>query len=161
MKTAIIYYSKHGTTERVAHLIGEQLDNEVDYISLKERSKLDIGTYDRIILGTSIYAGTSSRKVTQFCHKNQPLLEQKVIGLFICCMNKEQEEAEMNKAFPKFLQRLTIPKAILGGEFQFDKMNFIERFLTKKIAKTNSSVSRLRYDAIRKFATQIKDSHLW
>ena len=76
-------------------------------------------------------------------------------------MNKEQEEAEMNKAFLKFLQRLMIPKAILGGEFQFDKMNFIERFLTKKIAKTNSSVSRLRYDIIRKFATQIKDSHLW
>lgn len=54
MKTAIIYYSKHGTTERVAHLIGEHSFNEVDYISLKECSKLDIGTYDRIILGTSL-----------------------------------------------------------------------------------------------------------
>ena len=68
---------------------------------------------------------------------------------------------EMNKAFPEFLQRLSIPKAILGGEFQFDKMNFIERFLTKKIAKVNSSVSKLRYDAINEFTTQIKDNHLW
>ena len=32
--------------------------------------------------------------------------------------------------------------------------------LTRKIAKTNSSVSMLRYDAIREFVTQIKDSHL-
>ena len=140
MKTAIIYYSKHGTTERVAHLIGEKLDNKVDYISLKECLKPDMRNYDRIILGTSIYAGASSRKVTQFCHKNQPLLEQRVIGLFICCMNKAQEVAEMNKAFPEFLQRLTIPKAVLGGEFKFDKMNFIERFLIRKIAKVNSSV---------------------
>lgn len=156
MKIAIIYYSKHGTTERVAYLIGEKLDNEVNYISLKDCPKPDIGTYDRIILGTSIYAGTPSRKVIQFCHKNQPLLEQKVIGLFICCMNKEQEAEEMDKAFPEYLQSLAIPKAILGGEFQFDKMNFIERFLTKKIAKVNSSVSRLRYDAIRKFADKVK-----
>lgn len=30
MKTAIIYYSKHGTTEQVSHLLGEKLDNGVD-----------------------------------------------------------------------------------------------------------------------------------
>lgn len=156
MKTAIIYYSKHGTTERVAHLIGEKLDNEVDYISLKENPKLNIRTYDHIILGTSIYAGTPSRKVTQFCSKNQSLLEQKVIGLFICCMNKEQEAEEMNKAFPEYLQRLMTPKAILGGEFQFDKMNFIERFITRKVTKMESSVSMLRYDAITEFADQVK-----
>ena len=145
MKTAIIYYSKHGTTERVTHLIGEKLTNKVDYISLKECPRPDIRTYDRIILGTAIYAGSPNRKITQF----------------FCCMNEEQEAEEMNKAFPEFLQRLSIPKAILGGEFQFDKMNFIERFLTKKIAKVNSSVSKLRYDAINEFTSQIKDNHLW
>lgn len=148
MRTAIIYYSKHGTTERVAHLIGEKLDNEIYYISLKECQNPDIEIYDQIILGTAIYAGAPSQKVTQFCCKNQSLLVQKVIGLFICCMNKEQETEELKKAFPEFLQRLSIPKAVLGGGFQFDKMNFIERFLTKKIAKVNASVSRLRYDAI-------------
>lgn len=156
MKTAIIYYSKHGTTERVAHLIGDELNNEVDYFSLKECPNPNIRTYERIILGTAIYAGTPSRKVTQFCLKNQPLLEQKVIGLFICCMNKEQETEELNKAFPEYLQRLTIPKAVLGGEFQFDKLNFIERFLTEKIAKVNSSVASLRYDAITEFAKKVK-----
>ena len=86
MKTAIIYYSKHGTTERVTHLIGEKLTNKVDYISLKECPRPDIRTYDRIILGTAIYAGSPNRKITQFCHNNQLLLEQKVIGLFICCI---------------------------------------------------------------------------
>lgn len=158
MKTAIVYYSKHGTTEQAAHLVGEKLDNEVDYISLKECPEFDIRIYDGIILGTSIYAGTPSRIVTRFCNKNRPLLEQKVIGLFICCMNKEQETEEMEKAFPVYLQRLAIPKAIVGGEFQFDKMNFIERFLTKKIAKVNFSVSRLRYDAIREFADRINNA---
>lgn len=155
MKTAIIYYSKHGTTERVAHLIGENLNHKVDYISLRENAKPDIRTYDRIILGTSIYAGTPGRKFSQFCNKNRSLLKEKVIGFFICCMNKEQEVEEMNNAFPEYLQQSAIPKAILGGEFLFDKMNCIERFITKKVAKIESSVSCLRYDAIREFADNI------
>ena len=50
MKTAIIYYSKYGTTERVTRLIGDKLTNKVDYISLKECPRPDIRTYDRIIL---------------------------------------------------------------------------------------------------------------
>ncbi|EHP50045.1 hypothetical protein HMPREF9449_00634 [Odoribacter laneus YIT 12061] len=73
-------------------------------------------------------------------------------------MNEKQELEEMNNAFPEYLQKLAIPTAILGGEFHFDKMNFIERFLVKKIAKVNSSVSRLRYDAIREFADRINNS---
>lgn len=160
MKTAIIYYSKHGTTERVAYLIGESLSHKVDYISLRESPKPDIRTYERIILGTSIYAGTPGRKVSQFCNKNRSLLEEKVIGLFICCMNKKQELEEMNNAFPEYLQKVAITKAILGGEFLFDKMNCIERFITRKIAKIEFSVSCLRYNAIREFAIQIEDSYL-
>lgn len=157
MKTAIIYYSKHGTTERVAYLIGESLNHKVDYISLRESQKPDIRAYDRIILGTSIYAGAPGRKVSQFCNKNRSLLEKKVIGLFICCMDRKQELEEMNNAFPEYLQKMAIPKAILGGEFLFDKMNFIERFITRKIARTESSVSSLRYDAIREFADSINN----
>lgn len=57
------------------------------------------------------------------------------------------------------LQKLTIIKAVLGGKYQFDKMSFIESFLTNKIAKVNFFVSRLRYDAIGEFATQLR-SHL-
>lgn len=155
MKTAIIYYSKHGTTERVAHLIGENLNHKVDYISLRENAKPDIRTYDRIILGTSIYAGTPGRKFSQFCNKNRSLLKEKVIGLFICCMNKEQEVEEMNNAFPEYLQQSTILKAILGGEFLFDKMNCIERFIARKVSKIESSVSCLRYNEIREFADSI------
>lgn len=58
-------------------------------------------------------------------------------------MNEEQEAEEMNKAFPEFLQRLSIPKAILGGEFQFDKMNFIERIFDEE----NSESKFFRFEA--------------
>ncbi|WP_455590770.1 flavodoxin domain-containing protein [Bacteroides sp.] len=155
MKTAIIYYSKHGTTEKVAHLIGDNLDDELTYISLKKHRNPDIRIYNKVILGTSIYAGSPGKVMTQFCNKNRILLEKKVIGLFICCMNREQEKEEITNAFPKYLHKVAITEAILGGEFLFEKMNFIERFITKRITKTHSSVSSLRQEAIKEFVTQI------
>jgi len=34
----------------------------------------------------------------------------------------------------------------------FEKMNFIERVMVKKIAGTNGSISKIRVDEIKKFA---------
>lgn len=151
MKTAIIYYSKHGTTERVAHLIGDKLKPELEYISLKEFHNPDIQDYDRIILGTSIYAGHPGKLMSEFCNKNRTQLEQKVIALFICGMNDTQEVEQLKNAFPEYLHSKAVAEAILVGEFLFDKMNFIEKFVTRKITKVVCSVSNLRYDAITVF----------
>lgn len=157
MKTAVIYYSKHGTTGKVASLIGESLSSDTELVSLKEYFNPDIQAYDRIILGTPIYAGHSGRLMRDFCNKNRAFLEQKVIGLFICCMNREHEEEEMKNAYPEYLHQTAIAKAVLGGEFLFNKMNFIECFFTKRIAKIKSSVSDLRYDTIQEFAKKMND----
>ena len=157
MKTAIIYYSKHGTTERVAHLIGEKLSPELEYISLKEFHNPDIQGYDRIILGTSIYAGHPGRLMSKFCNKNRAQLEQKIIALFICGMNDTQEVEQLKKAFPEYLHSNAVAETILGGEFLFDKMNFIEKFITRKISKVVCSVSNLRYDAITVFLDKMNN----
>ena len=58
MKTAIIYYSKHGTTERVAHLIGEKLSPEPEYISLKEFHNPDIQVMIELFLELLFTLGT-------------------------------------------------------------------------------------------------------
>ena len=156
MKTAIIYYSKHGTTESVAYLIGCNLGCEPEYLSLKEHPHPDLQVYDRIILGTSIYAGSPVRSMRKFCCHNRTLLQQKVVGLFICCMNEEHEVEQMKNAFPEYLHEKAIAEGILGGEFLFDKMNFIERFITRKVTRIRASVSSVRYDEIVEFAGKIK-----
>lgn len=158
MKTVIIYYSKHGTTKKAAHQIGDILGMETDYISLKEHPEPDIRSYERVILGTSIYAGRPGKPMSKFCHKNETLLKQKTIGLFICGMNLEQEEKEMYDAFPDYLHSIAVAEGILGGEFLLDKMNFIERFITQKITHIKSSVSNLKQDEIKKFANKMKQS---
>lgn len=156
MKTAIIYYSKHGTTEKVAHLIGEKLSSEPAYISLKECHNPSIRDYDRVILGTSIYAGRPGKLMCKFCDENRTQLEQKVIALFICGMDDTHTVEELKNAFPESLHSKAVAEAILGGEFLFDKMNFIERFITKKVTKVADSVSSLRYDAITVFSEKLR-----
>jgi menaquinone-dependent protoporphyrinogen oxidase len=64
MKTAIIYASKHGTTEKVARAIAEKLREtaNVELFSLKQNFRPNIREFDEIILGSSIYMGQSSKK---------------------------------------------------------------------------------------------------
>lgn len=156
MKTAIVYFSKYGTTEKVAHLIGEQLNwDEVYYISLKTNKTPDIKAYDKIIIGTSIYAGNPAKAIKNFCNKNKHILESKKIGLYICCMEKQKGQEQLENAYPAYLQNIAIAKGIMGGEFLFDKMNFLERFAIKRIAKTDISISNINKEAIRLFSDRM------
>jgi menaquinone-dependent protoporphyrinogen oxidase len=47
-----------------------------------------------------------------------------------------------------------VSKCFVGGEFQFEKMNFFERAIIKRIAKTDKSVSQIDEDAISKIDYQ-------
>jgi menaquinone-dependent protoporphyrinogen oxidase len=159
MKIAIIYASKHGTTEKVAGSIADKLmgTNEVELFSLNKNANPDISGFDMVILGSSIYAGQASGKMKSFCKANESVLLQKKTGLFVCGMHpdKEQQEKELNEAYPDILLKKAKATGFLGGEFLFEKMNFFERMIIKKIAKTESSVSQINWDAINDFCKKI------
>ena len=80
---------------------------------------------------------------------------QKETGLFICCMDKNREKEEFENAFPKELREHAKACGILGGEFLFENMNFLEKAIIKKIAKTDQSIYQLNHAAIEKFADEM------
>ncbi len=87
-------------------------------------------------------------------------LATKEIGLFICCMYEPEIAREQIKnAFPEELHQMAKTEAIFGGEFNFDKMNFIERMLVKKNAKVNESFSRIDHNSIDRFATRMEKTY--
>ena len=160
MKTTIIYTSKHGTTEEVAQTISEKLKgtNEVTLISLKKNPNPDISAFEAVILGAPIYAGQVSGKMKTFCKANETILLQKKTGLFVCGMNpdKKEQEKELNDAYPEVLQEKAVTTGFLGGKFLFEKMNFFERLIIKKIAKTETSVHRIDRDAVDGFVKKFQ-----
>ena len=159
MKIAIIYVSKYGTTEKVAVSIADKLkeSNEVELFSLKKTANPDISNFEMVILGVSIYAGKASKKMKTFCDKNEQTLLQKRAGLFVCGMEpmREKREQELEGAYSEALLKNAVATAFLGGAFIFERMNFIERIIIHKIAKTNVSVSKIDWNAIENFVKKL------
>jgi len=157
MKTAIIYASKHGCTDKCAHTLANELNNNAALINLDESTDINLDEFNTVIIGGSIHAGSMNKKIKKFTEKSIDLLNQKRTGLFICCMEEEDEKVleQFQNAYPESLRNKAIAHGFFGGEFNFDKMNFFEKAIIKKIAKTDQNVSKINYNNIKEFAQKI------
>ncbi len=145
MRTAIVYASSHGTTEKVANLIREKLDSStVEIFNLKKKPIIDLSNYENIIIGGSIHAGSIQSEVKKFIKDHTVSLMEMRVALYLCCMNEPQEKEEFNTNYPELLRNHSVYNAIVGGEYIFEKMNFIERFLVRKISGVSVTTSKLR-----------------
>ena len=155
MKTAIIYISSHGTTEKVAFILKEKLnDLQPILIDLKKERAPSLAQFDNIIIGGSIHAGIIKKRLTDLLLNNKEILTTKKLGLFLCHgYDGEKAQVQFNNAYSEELRDKAIAKGLFGGEFLFDKMNFFERFLTKKIVGITESKSQIDFDAINQFTS--------
>lgn len=159
MKTAIIFATHHGTTELVANVIGEQLINDfVDLINIDKMEHIDLTPYQRVIIGGSIHAGMIQKSIREFCSDNLEILLSKQVGLFICGMNDNQWEQELENAFPEKLRNHSDSNRIMGGEFKIEEMNIVEKFLVKKITGVGSSVSNILHDQIEQLVADLEEA---
>ena len=157
MRTAIIYASKHGTTAKVAHKIQQGLGEEnAQLFNLKKDKHFDLTQFDQIIIGGSIRAGQIQKRVKDFCEKQTPVLLQKRLGLFLCCMYESEAENQFDNVYPERLRSHAISKGLMGGEFLFEKMNFVEKTLVKRIAGVDETVSKINYEHINRFIGEMQ-----
>lgn len=160
MKTAIVYKTRHGTTEKVAYMLAKRLTDsgdEVRVIDLAKTRHPHLNGYEKIIVGGSIHVGRIQREIKTFCERHAELLLNRKLGLFICCMETDEakRQREFEDAFPKELKAHASAKGIMGGEFLLEKMNFIERLVVRKVAHTRESVYDIDTDALEKFINDI------
>lgn len=156
--TAIVYTSKHGTTQKVALLIKELLmEEEVTLINLNDRETVDLSQCKRIIVGGSIHMGQIPKSLHTFCCRHAELLQSKPLGLFLCCMYEGQKAAEQfNNAFPEDIRKSAASKALMGYELYFDRMNRIERMMTKKITGLSDFKSQINHNELNRFVKELK-----
>lgn len=153
MKTLIAYSSKHGCTEACARMLAEHLDGNVDRLNLKEFHDVDLAPYDTVVLGSPIYVGKIMKEVEVFATNNLKELEQKTLGLFICGMQEQHTvKEELAVSYPSELQEKAVAKEWFGGAYDFNDMNFIERMIIKKVAKTDQDMSNIQKEVIIQFA---------
>ncbi|HAN18146.1 MAG: hypothetical protein A2X13_04235 [Bacteroidetes bacterium GWC2_33_15] len=156
MDTAIIYATKHGCTEKCSQTLANELPANTQLFNLETSDIINIDNYEVIILGGSIHAGMVNKTLKKYIEKNLALLSDKKIGLFLCCMEENDKAIEQfNNAFPEKLRNRATAKGFFGGEFNFEKMNFIEKAIIKKIAHIEDSMSKINYQNIKTFATEM------
>lgn len=159
MKTVIIYISKHGTTEKVARIIADKLESgKTEFVNLSKEKLIDIETFDRIIIGGSIHMASVHKKIKKFCESNNSTILKKTLGLFLCCMETGEKSVEQfENAFSEDLRRHASSTALLGYEYNLDKMNFFERILVKKISGSKKSISEIDYNEIARFVNELEN----
>jgi len=157
MRTAIIYASNHGTTESVARKIQQGLgEDKAQLFDLKKNKKFDLSGFEQVILGGSIHAGSVQKRIQKFVDNHRPKLLEKRLGLYLCCMDEDRAQSQFDNAYPDILRSHAISKKIMGGEFRFDRMNFIEKAMIKKIAGVDQSVSKIQEDKIHEMITEMQ-----
>ena len=155
MKTAIIFSSTHGTTEKAAQLLSKLLNGDVDVIDLKKYPNQSFTDYNSVILGSSIYAGSVKSRLKQYIKQNQNDLLTKKLGLFLCCMYEgEKAEKQFETAYPRELREFSISDGLFGGEFVLSNLNFIERKLIKMIDGVTTDVFKMNIQEIETFANK-------
>ena len=159
MRTAIIYMSKHGTTEKVVNIISAHLSQQnTDVFNIRNDKTPDISNYDMVIIGGSIHAGMVQKKIKDFCINNISILSNKKVGLFLCCMEVgEKATVQFNNAFPVTLRENAFYTGLMGGECLTEKMNFFERNLVKLVVGGPEKYPRLNDEAIDELLKQLKE----
>ncbi len=156
MSTLIVYMSRHSTTEKVVEMIKRGLiDSEIEVVNLRKSKTPDLNKFDKIIIGGSIHAGTIQKRISKFCITDSDILLKKKLGLFICHMEIEKAKDEFDSNYPEVLRNHASANGLLGGEFLFEKMNYFEKLIIRKVSKVNSSVSKLKSEAITEFISKM------
>ena len=150
--------SKHGSTAKMVEMLKDRFENEkIDTINLKKEKSPNISNYDEIIIGGSIHVGMIQKRITKFIENNMEFLLEKKIGLFMCCMYEdEKRENQFNTAFPEELRNHSSANGLFGGEFVFEKMNFLEKAIVKKVSEYSSTVSKIDEKAIDEFVEKMQ-----
>jgi menaquinone-dependent protoporphyrinogen oxidase len=157
MKTAIIYASKYGTTEKCANLLNEAFNGQAEVINAKNLKGFDLSKYDTVLIGGSFYIGHIRKEIADFLIRYHDQLLSKKIGLFVVGMPQNGDYmTEYNLNFPDDLRNKAVATGYFGYELNVGKMKFLEKFIMKKMAKITADQSNILVENIEKFAKAFK-----
>lgn len=105
-----------------------------------------------MIIGGSIHDGQIQTAVRNLCALHQAQILEKPFDLFLCCLEIDKALLQFEQVYPELFRNASLANGFFGGKFLLDKMNFMERFLVKKIEKVSQSVSKINEAAIHQFA---------
>ena len=107
-KILIIYSTTDGHTGSICErLQGIAADgNDVDVVPMAEQPGIEIGPYDKVVIGASIRYGKHQQEVFDFIERNKAALESKPNAFFsviVVARKPEKNPPDTNPDLPKVL----------------------------------------------------------
>ncbi|MCL2368697.1 MAG: flavodoxin domain-containing protein [Oscillospiraceae bacterium] len=151
MKTLILYATKYGATQEIAARLAQRIDGAVLH-NLKEGGLPALADFDRVIIGSSLYAGSIRKEAKAFLTQNANAFQGRQIGLFLSGMSKGEAKKAFTDNFPPALLQAAKATDLLGGRFDPQKAKAPERLIMKLVTKTSGYVDTLDDEKIKQFA---------
>ena len=118
-KTLIIYESKYGTTEKIAKYLSLVL-GPAKYCTTTE-FRAEFKDFDLIVIGSPIYSGKITPKISDFIEENINWLKNKKIAIFCTCISREDGNENLIK-LEKILGDVLLKRA-LGGILKLNRLD--------------------------------------
>jgi len=151
MDTLILYATKHGAAREIAEGIADSMGGAVLH-DLKQGGVPALAGFDCVIIGSSLYAGSIRKEAKTFLAQNTDQLGGKKLGLFLSGMAQSDEKKYFTDNFPADLLQQAKAASFLGGIFDPQKANAMERLIMKAVTKQSGYTSTIDAEKIQQFA---------
>lgn len=151
MKTVILYDTKKGCTKKCAEYLHEKVPNS-ELFTL-QTFDTSLQNYDSVILLSPIYVGQVRKGMKKLIEAHRSELLQRPLSIALCGMNKDGFDETIQLSFDKEIREHAAIH-LVGGAYYFDKLNFLEKMVVKKIAKVSQSSEEINYEELNKVAQQ-------
>jgi menaquinone-dependent protoporphyrinogen oxidase len=130
-------------------MMQSMLGEETILVDLRRDRRPDLTEAEAVLVGGSIYGGRIQPDLIAFCESHREELLSRPVGLFITCLLEgDQAREELNSNFPSWLRAHAFASLPLGGQLRVKNLKFIDRLITKRVAKQTEDVDTLDAAAI-------------
>lgn len=144
MKTVIFYFTTDGQTKKIADKLSEQINHEVELISIKDQAvnfAEKMANANQIVVGASVRYGHFNPQVYQFIAQYAEQLNSKpsaFYGVNLTARKANRKTAETNTYVRKFLAKIqwkpTLVEVIAGALF-YPRYSWFDRIMIQFIMR--------------------------
>jgi menaquinone-dependent protoporphyrinogen oxidase len=169
----ILYSTTDGHTKKICQKIQsvvEQHGHEVKLSSIGDESNLDLGGFDKIVVGASIRYGRHNKKVFDFVARNKKVLEKKPSAFFsvnLTARKPDKNQPDSNPYLQKFLKQVPWwpnEVAVFAGKVDYPKYRFFDRltirlimYITNGPTDPKTVAEFTNWDQVENFARAISE----
>jgi menaquinone-dependent protoporphyrinogen oxidase len=146
MNVLVAFGTRYGSTEKVAKEIAAVLSSkgiDAEVLDLRSLRKATASSYQPIVIGSGIMAGSWSKEAQRFLDENRDKLKGRKVALFACCGDVEFRQEQAAEWKKKYVTEVgskygiePISAALFGGVLDFEQYGFLVKAILKSAKKT-------------------------